>query len=204
MPAYMLIFSLPLVIANWLAQIVAFCWIVYLGDYNILIMAAIAGFVAAFAYALAMIPAMALLLPGMYLIEKSFAAFRALGLLLLCVGGFWSYVLMGGWTLFVFSYEPTAISERSLPYLLLAYGVSTFPFAYMASKEPADSWGAAAATLLNQLSSLVLLLLLALSKIELEIILLIFFAIIIIGYILMIFGGLLQEITKRPIHDDDE
>jgi hypothetical protein len=198
MPAYMLIFALPLVIVNWVAPIIAFCWIVYLGDYNILIMAAIASFVAAFAYVLAMIPSMVLLLPGMYLIQKSFVVFRALGFILLSIGGFWSYILMGAWTLFVFGYEPIAITERSLPYLLLAYGVSTAPFSFMASKEPADNWGAASATLLNQLSSLALLLLLAFSKLNLVTVLLIFMAIILIGYFLMLFGGLIEEITKKP------
>jgi len=201
MPAFMLIFSLPLVIANWIAPIVAFCWLVYLGDYGILITAAVASFAASFAYALAMIPSMAIILPGYYLLKKSVIAFRAVGYILVGIGGFWSYTLMGAWTLFVFNYEPNAVIDRSLPYLLLAYGVSIAPFSYMASKEPADNWGAAAATLLNQLSALVLLVLLAFSKLHLGLIALIFIAIIVIGYLTMLIGGLVGELTKNMVTD---
>jgi hypothetical protein len=204
MPAFMIIFALPLVFLKWIAPIVSVVWLIYLGDYNILITGIIAGLISVFAYALAMIPAMALLVPGAMLIQRGSSILKALGYFVLSVGRFWNYVLMAGWTLYVFGYSPEAIEARSLPYLLFAYGVSIHPFSYMASKEDSDNWHADFATLLNQLSTAILLILLVFSNLEIISIVAIFALVVVFGYVIGLFSGLLSPFRQSPENSYEE
>ena len=196
MPSFMMIFALPLVFLNWFAPIVAVIWLLYLGDFQILIMALVASFASSFGYAIGMLPAMVILLPGIFLIEKSSPLVKAVGMILLAIGGLWTYALMGLWTLFVFGYSPEVAIDRSIPYVLLAYSVSTAAFSYMASKETNAHWGTHYATLLNQLSSMVLCLMLLFSDFSISTMVIVFTGLVIIGYIIGLFGGLLDQIRQ--------
>lgn len=202
MPTFLTVFALPLIVLNFISPLGAIAWLIYQGDYKILIIAAVAGFGAAFAYVIAMLPAMVILIPGGILINKENVLIKAVGYLLLSIGGFWNYILMGAWTLFVFGYLPEAVTDRSVPYLLLAYSVSTAPFAYMASKEDPNNEGAHFATLLNQFSSAALFALLLFTDLGLTLILIIFMAVVILGYVLGLFNGLLSGFKKK-LHSNE-
>jgi hypothetical protein len=70
MPTILMAFSLPLVVINFSSPIVAIIWLVYLGEYLSLLISLIAVLLSTFMYALAMIPALAVLIPGIFLLEK--------------------------------------------------------------------------------------------------------------------------------------
>mgnify|MGYP001171012545 FL=1 len=201
----LMIFSLPLLILNFIAPTAAIIWLLYLGQFNILLLALGAIFVSTFAYVIAMIPSIAILIPGAQLISKENTTLKYIGFLLLAIGGFWNYILMGLWTLFVFFYAAgEAVSTNSsdppiIPYMLLAYSVSTASFSYMASKENSKNEGAFFATLVNQLSSAVFLAMTLLGIYGIEMIINIYIATVIICYLIGLFTGLLSEFQKNSL-----
>lgn len=202
MPTILMAFSLPLVVINFSSPIVAIIWLVYLGEYLLLLISLIAVLLSTFMYALAMIPALAVLIPGIFLLEKKNALLRGVGLAISSIGGMWSYALMAGWTIYVFSYLPEIIIDKSLPHILLAYCVSTAPFSYMASKETNENWSAHFATLTNQMSSAALTLMIIFADLEMSEMIPIFLGIIIIFYTIGLLSGLLEQLTK-PRHSKE-
>ncbi len=109
---------------------------------------------------------------------------------------------MAGWTIYVFSYLPEIIIDKSLPYIWLAYCVSAAPFSYMASKETNENWSAHFATLTNQMSSAALTLMIIFADLEMSEMIPIFLGIIIIFYTIGLLSGLLEQLTK-PRHSKE-
>jgi hypothetical protein len=71
----------------------------------------------------------------MFLHEKG-PVLRFLGYLIGMIGVLWTYLVMTLLGLFAFGYFTGRWeSDSFFPYLLLAYGVATGPWAYMASQE---------------------------------------------------------------------
>ena len=203
MPLIFVYLASPLLILNWIAGPVAVIWLLAIGDFYLVLTGAVGAFGASFGYALAMIPAVLIMLPGVFLSKINNFISKILGFIILSVTGLWTYILMAGWTFYVFGYVPEILEDRSIPHILFAYTIATGPFAFMASKEPSDNWGAGFAVLLNQLSTFALVLMLIFTSMQLSSQIIIFIGIILVGYVIGLASGLLSQIGK-PTESHEE
>ena len=126
--------QIPLVITNVFGGVIAVVWLISLAEYSLLWKALLAAIIGPMAIGLCMMLNLIFGLPGMFLHMKG-GILKVLSLPFLLVSGSITYLIIGIWILFVFSYSTSFISpgEPPLPYLLLAYGVATGPFSYMQS-----------------------------------------------------------------------
>ena len=196
MPLFFVYLSSPLLFLNWLAPVVEVVWLLLLGEIYLRVVGAAGVAGACFSYALLMIPAVIIMLPGAYLANINNFLTKILGFIVLSVTGLWSYILMAGWTFYVFGYVPEILEDRSIPHILFAYTIATAPFAYMASKETGDNWGATFAVLLNQVSTAALVGMLIFTSMQISSQIIIFVGIILVGYIIGLSSGLLSQISK--------
>jgi hypothetical protein len=203
MPAFMIYLSLPLVIMNTIAPLIAIPWLIYLGEYRLLLLALFASIVSPVVYALAMVPALAIILPGVYLLHKENRILKSVGTAIAAIGGLWGYMLMAAWTMYVFGYTPEVIFDGSIPHTLLAYCVATVPFTIMASREGSHNWGAHFATLINQTSSALLVVMIISGAVSLQVMIISVLGFIITGYTVGLINGLLSQLAHRGAKKED-
>jgi len=197
------VFSIPLMLFNFFAGIVAFGWLAWLGDWSTVLYAFGAGVIAPFALSFPLMIAIVFAAPAVWLLEKgSFGKLLSMPLLLL--SGMVTWVVMASWGLFVF-YQALqeARGPEILPYLLAAYSVTTAPWSFMASKEGPDS-NVGIPLFFTQLSAAwgVLAIWLKLAA-PLDIVV-IYVAILLVGFLLSILTGVISLIPAKSIGAEDD
>ena len=144
MAALIAIFLLPIIFLNFAGSIVAGIWLIVIGKWTLVLGALISTLISSWILGLLMLPTLILVAP------LTWAAKRKNHFFIFVIGALstlWTLVLMllygVGSFIFVFNnYEGGMI----LPYLFLAYSVSTAPWTYMASQEARGDGGAGAGT----------------------------------------------------------
>ena len=194
---------IPLYLLNQLRGIVAGGWLIYLGDWQILGIALGSFLLSMFGLALFWMPSFIFSIPARFLLKKA-GILKVLGYFLGCLAGAWTYLIMGVWTLSVFTFALDASEgQYSVPYLMLAYALANGPFSYAVPKKEPD-FDTNLAVITNQLSSVTLLILLALTKISLVSILMIFVLVILIGSLTALGFGALRLTLKKSISNCDQ
>ncbi len=133
MQAIITLLMFPLMILNMLGGIVSGIWLAILGDWWAIGYGVAGLFLSSFFLAPLLIPAMLVLAPAMYFLNKGRTLLAAPFILL---GNLYTVVLMSGWCLGIFIFFMTrADSDNYIPLLLWSYGAALGPWVYMAQKE---------------------------------------------------------------------
>lgn len=127
--------SLPLMLLNFFGVIVGIVWLMVLGEWRPLGVALFAIFAGVVACSFALMPGLLVTAPALMMHEKGGAA-RIASYPLMFLGLAWTFAVMCAWALWWFAYYFHIANLSSLvPMMLVAYGVATSPWSYMAQKE---------------------------------------------------------------------
>jgi len=156
-----LLLSIPLWIINSFGGIVAFIWLIILGNYSFIIIGGILIlFFSSFAFALAMLPSTGVQLLAIKMFEKKQ---KLIGIVLMYIATILLLAVFMFWTFYVYYVGIINIQSKShiFPVLLWCFSVSVWPIQYMASKEPRDSVGTNIMTLFVTLGCLLMTILMS-------------------------------------------
>ena len=146
--------SVPMGYLNAFGGIVAFIWLIFAGEWTIIIFGLVALFTSHFFLGLLFMPSLAVDFVGMYLYKSkvtrilSFPFFyvgAGLNSIIICI---WAYIV------YDFALQASETSVAKFALTLWAYGVTTGPIQWMATKEPADSVGTVLMTFFTMLGSM--------------------------------------------------
>ena len=155
--AVMSIIMTALIALNFFSGIIAGIWLAIIGDWGSIGLGFLFGFVMPYAFAIASLPSMGLALLLGLVAEKGSKIFTAL---LGFLSSAYNNILIAIWAFYVFGFFIGQIESSSyIPYLLWGYSTVMAPLAYMASKEPPDSYGTSLGLLFAQVCFLVLVIL---------------------------------------------
>lgn len=133
----------PLFILNMVGGIGAGIWLAILGQWSSLGIGIVAMLASHFLLGLLMMPGLALGAPAIYFANKGWSLVAAPFLLLTQA---YTYVLIGGWCLLVFSFFMGKANAASFwPFLIWSYSVALAPWVYMAQQERRSGGGGPAA-----------------------------------------------------------
>lgn len=193
--------GLSLVILNYGSAIIALIWLIILSDFSILITAFFASFISTIGLALLMSISFVVALPALFFYEKG-GFLKILAIPLFFISGLWNYGIIAAWTLIVFTFCIDAAGTNNIiPYVLLAYVVSTTAFTVMGSKEPDSNVGAILAMTTNQLSSALLVILIGFTQIPMIDVFSFFIGVIFLFYLLGM-GLTFKEMLYGPNKDE--
>jgi hypothetical protein len=135
MQAFLILLILPVMLLNALGGVVAFFWLMIIGDWETFFIAFAGTIFGTFICGLSVMPALLATVPSMILYKRGGVA-RIASYPLMLVGLAWNYSVMCAWALQCFAYfMQRADSSSSVLTLLVAYTVATVPWGYMAQKE---------------------------------------------------------------------
>ncbi|WP_141682840.1 hypothetical protein [Agrobacterium tumefaciens] len=139
------IIAIPMFVLNSLAGLIGGAWLLWLGEWKLVVASVLLTISAPLWTSLLLIPGMVFAAPALAALEKGQTT---IGVTLAALSALWTYTIITVWCLTVFWYVPTFWSPNHpiLPFLLFAYATATGPWAVMAQKE-ARSGGAEAAQL---------------------------------------------------------
>ena len=134
--------SLPLTFLNFGAGIVGALWlIISYSNWETPLLAFGVSMIAPFALSFPLMIPIIFAIPAMFLMEKGFFG-KILGFPFFILAGLATWSIYTIWGMYVFN-QATQMSgiysPDLLPHLLIAYSLSTSPWAYMASKEPPEN-----------------------------------------------------------------
>lgn len=134
------IISVPLILLNLFGGIISGIWLLVIGNWKLVALSFLIGMIAPGILGFLM------LLPGIFaapaIAIQNNKSLKWLVYILMFASMFLNVLIMCIWGIIVFSYITyNADMKTFIPLYLLSYVVATSPFAYMASKEPADSAG---------------------------------------------------------------
>ncbi|HVU06624.1 MAG TPA: hypothetical protein VHE10_02455 [Candidatus Paceibacterota bacterium] len=129
----------PFIMLNVLGSIVSTIWLLFLGEWRLVVMGVIFILISSFVISILLLPTMGF----MYLILKSLEKNRRV--LVAIVGWLnltYTHVIGLVWTIGIFILMFNIAGDGNVfPYLLFGYGLATGPYAYMASKEDREATG---------------------------------------------------------------
>jgi len=136
------IIAVPMFILNSLAGLIGGAWLLWLGEWQLVVASVLLTISAPLWISILLIPGVVFAAPGLAAIEKGHIT---IGVILAALSAFWTYTIVTAWCLAAFSYVPTFGSPNQpiSPFLLFGYATATGPWAVMAQKE-AQSGGAEA------------------------------------------------------------
>lgn len=139
------IIAIPMFILNSLAGLIGGAWLLWLGEWKLVVASVLLTISAPLWTSLLLIPGMVFAAPSLAALEKGHTT---VGVILAALSALWTYTVITVWSLTVFWYVPTFWDPNQpiSPFLLFAYATATGPWAVMAQKE-ARSGGAEAAQL---------------------------------------------------------
>ena len=113
-------------------------WLAILGHWKLILVGIGSLFFSTWLLGLALLPAMLIIAPGVYLAQKGK---RSYILLFGIMSMLYTFVVVTIWSGAVLYFCIDMIKSRSaiIPVLLWSYGIATGPLAYMASRGPVDS-----------------------------------------------------------------
>jgi hypothetical protein len=128
------IIAIPMFILNSLAGLVGGAWLLWLGEWKLVVASVFLTICAPLWISPLLFPAFALASLGVVALQKGHTV---LGITITGFAALWTYVVMTAWCLAVFWYVPTFWhpSQSILPFFLFAYATATGPWAVMARKE---------------------------------------------------------------------
>ena len=135
MQALILTFMFPLILLNVFGFLGSGIWLAVLGEWGIVGtgIALLTG--GSLVLGFLILPGLALTLPG-HVLYKRGGLYGVLGFPLFLMGFLWTYVVMCGWALGSANYLLNMADHSSLwSVLILAYGVATGPWAFLAKKD---------------------------------------------------------------------
>ena len=137
------ILVVPIIILNSLAGLVGGVWLLWLGEWKLVLGGFLLSVFAPFWASLLVMPGMIFAIPGIAAIERGNTW---IGTILVSLSGLWTYTVVTIWCLVAFWYVPQfgSNSDPFLPFLLFAYAVATAPWALMAQKETQSGGGSGA------------------------------------------------------------
>lgn len=135
--------ALPVLLLNFLGGFIGGVWLLFEGDWRLVVFGLFYGFVGALGLSLVLLPGMIFALPA---VKAAESGHPTLGALIGAPSMAWTLLVVTVSCVMVFSRINT-IGEGGLPYLLWGYSVAVGPWTYMASKDP-DHTPANGATLL--------------------------------------------------------
>lgn len=136
------VFGVPFFILNSLAGIIGGAWLLWLGEWRLVLVGFLAAVLAPFWTSILLLPSLIFVAPAAALLEKGHSVS---GIIFGLIGTLWTYVAVTGWCLAVFWYVPQFLSrgEPILPFLLFSYSTATAPWAVMAQKDSQAGGGEA-------------------------------------------------------------
>jgi hypothetical protein len=134
------IFIVPVIILNSLAGLVGGAWLLWLGEWKIVLVGFLAAVSAPFWISILLIPGLIPAVPGLAALERGH---NILGTCLASISALWTYFVVTAWCLAVFWYVPRLghHGESIIPFFLFAYSTATGPWAVMAQKESQGGGG---------------------------------------------------------------
>lgn len=126
--------AIPFFILNSLAGLVGGAWLLWLGEWRLVLAGFVAAVTAPFWTSILLLPSLIFVTPAASLAERGNSSSAVvLGLL----GALWTYAAVAAWCLTVFWYVPQFLgrNEPMLPFFLFAYAAATAPWAMMAQKD---------------------------------------------------------------------
>lgn len=140
------IFFLPLMALNFFGGIVGVIWLIVLGEWAALAVALGALILGPIVCSLALMPGLLVTAPALAMYSRGGIP-RIASYPLMLVGLTWTFVVVSAWALWWFAYYlGLGAASAIVPMLLIAYGVATGPWVYMAQKEAQGGSGHAMAT----------------------------------------------------------
>jgi len=135
----------PIMLLNSIGGVVAGIWLIVIGKWTLVVSALISTVISTWVLALLLAPTLIFAKPFAWATERKK---NALVLILGALSNLWTFVLMLLYSLgsFVFIFNNYE-SGTTVPYLLLAYAVSTGPWTYMAKGEHQSGGGGAGTTI---------------------------------------------------------
>lgn len=132
--------AIPMFILNSLAGLVGGAWLLWLGEWKLVIIGFVLAVAAPFWGSLLMMPGLLLAVPGVALIERGRIF---IGTVFASLTGLWSYCVVTAWCIAVFWYVPKFwhTGEPVLPFVLFSYAVATGPWAVLAQKDRQSGGG---------------------------------------------------------------
>ena len=156
-----ILLSIPLWIINSFGGIVAFIWLIILGNYSFIIVGGIIIlFLSSFVFGIAMLPSTGVQLLAMKMFEKKQ---KLIGIILMYIATIFLLAVFMFWTFYIYYVGIINIQIKShiFPVLLWCFSISVGPIQYMASKEPRDSFGTNIMTLFVTLGCLLMTILMS-------------------------------------------
>jgi hypothetical protein len=137
------IFMVPMFILNSLAGLVGGVWLLWLGDWKLVLVGFLAAACAPLWTSILLLPGLVFAGPGIAAIERGYTV---TGIALASLSGLWTYIVVTIWCIAAFWYVPHywTHGQPIVPFLLFAYSVATSPWAIMAQKESQGGGGEAA------------------------------------------------------------
>jgi len=135
MRAFFTILFLPLVILNSLAGVVGGAWLLWLGEWKLVLGAFTIVLASSIWASILLLPTLLVAAPSMLALDRGY---NFTVTFLATLGGLWTYSVVAAWCLVAFWYIPLFRHDGSipvLPYLLYAYSVATTPWAALAQRE---------------------------------------------------------------------
>lgn len=125
--------SIPLALLNLIGGIIAGIWLAILGEWSAILLGCGILFVGAFAVSLLLVPGLGLAGMGVMAIERGN---KLLGWLFILLASPWTYVVIIGWEVFIFTtFGKRVTADNMVPMWLWTYGAATGVWSYLASKE---------------------------------------------------------------------
>lgn len=125
--------SLPIMLLNGFGSIIGGIWLIVLGMWQPIIVSAVLLFCGHWIISIALVPALALMLPAAKTAEKGWTVAAVVFGALLAA---YTAAIMLGWSYYIMKlYSEMGPPSAQWPLLLLAYGAATGPWAYWMSKE---------------------------------------------------------------------
>lgn len=158
------IIMLPMLLLNMLGGIVSGIWLIFIGEWRMLLLGVAIIVGGNLIASIALMPGMVLTVPGMALHESG-GARKSLAYPLLFGGILWIYLVMSAWAIGAFIIFMRSADSRSwIPLLIWSYGVATAQWTYMAQKETDSSDFSVFAVMFLQIAYLVLMVMVSFFK----------------------------------------
>lgn len=145
----------PFVILNFASGIVGGVWLLFLGEWLLVVQVILLSIFVPFAQTILLLPTIPIGMLTIYFFDKSR---MFIGGTLAFINMFYVQAIGLGWAILVFLGMLTLANGGSFPYLLLGYSMAAGPYSYMASKEGPDALGSFVAVWLVQFTYVTLVL----------------------------------------------
>lgn len=148
------VISVPMGYMNAFGGIVAFIWLIIAGEWSIVIFGLIAIFTSHFLIAILFMPSLGIDLIGMFFYKSKMT--RILAYPFFYIGAGLNSIIICIWAFVVYNFalQESETSVAKFALTLWAYGVTTGPIQWMATKEPADSVGTTLMVFFTMLGSM--------------------------------------------------